>query len=63
MYRAAQTTTLLGGRGEKGEKERQIVLIVLRLLSPIVAWTSLREVQNLILGRGFAKPAPLLSMV
>ena len=35
-YRVAQTTTLLGGGG-KGGKERHIVLIELRLLSPIVA--------------------------
>ena len=34
MYRGAQTTTLLGG---KGEKLRQIVLIVLRILSSVVA--------------------------
>ena len=41
MYRGAQTTTLLGGEGErgkggKGEKLRQIVLIVLTILSSIV---------------------------
>ena len=36
MYRGAQTTTLLKGRGGKGEKLRQIVLIVLRILSFIV---------------------------
>ena len=37
MYRGAQTTTLLGGEGERGKKLRQIVLIVLRILSSIVA--------------------------
>ena len=38
MYRAPQTTKLLGGTGGRGErqKERHIVLIVLRLL-PMVA--------------------------
>ena len=36
MYRGAKTTTLLGGRGGKGEKLRQMVLIVLRILSSIV---------------------------
>ena len=35
MYRDAQTTTLLGGEGERG-KLRQVVLIVLRILSSIV---------------------------
>ena len=35
MYRGAQTTTLLRGEGEGG-KLRQIVLIVLRILSSIV---------------------------
>ena len=43
MYRAAQTTTLLGegwgGGFGRGEKERHIVLIVLIFLSPIVAGT------------------------
>ena len=34
VYRGAQTTTLIGG---KAEKLRQIVLIVLRILSSIVA--------------------------
>lgn len=39
MYRDAQTTTLLGDDRERErlEKSRQIVLIVLRILSPIVA--------------------------
>ena len=37
MYRGAQTTTLLAGLGGKGGKLRQIVLIVLRFLSSIVA--------------------------
>ena len=37
MYRGVQTTTLLGGEGERGKKLRQIVLIVPRILSSIVA--------------------------
>ena len=37
MYRGTQTTTLLAGLGGKGGKLRQIVLIVLRVLSSIVA--------------------------
>ena len=36
MYRGAQTTTLLGGEGERG-RLRQFVLIVLRILSSIVS--------------------------
>ena len=43
VYRAAQTSTLFGGEeggGGKGEKERHIVFIVIRRLSPIVAFVA-----------------------
>ena len=50
MYRAAQTTTLLGDRG-KGDKERHIMLIL--LLSPIIDVTSYTKVAIGNLGTGF----------
>ena len=37
MYRGAQTNNITWGRGGKGEKLRQIVSIVLRILSSFVA--------------------------
>ena len=54
MYRAAQTATLLGGRG-KEEKLFHNVLIVPRVLSPIVACSEgiFRVFMNVVRLSGF----------